>query len=94
MENDLAKSIAVVQGHFIQLQRNFYPSSMAPRKRLLSNQGYESARSTEEELPSTDEEEAVGVSGTDNAGIPGDVQACSNQRLTTSSSPIVIVRSH
>ena len=39
LENDLAKSVAVVQGHLALLQRNFYTSSMAPRKRLLSNQG-------------------------------------------------------
>ena len=35
LENDLAKSIAVVQGHLALLQRNFYTGNMAPRKRLL-----------------------------------------------------------
>ena len=94
LENDLAISIAVVQGHLALLQRNFYTGNMAPRKRLLSNQGSELSRDTEEEILSTDEEEAVGVSRTENAGNPGDVQACSNQCVTTNSSPNVIVSSH
>ena len=91
LENDLAKSIAVVQGHLALLQKTFYTGNVALRKRLLSNQA---ARSTEEEIISTDEEEAVGVSGMENAGNPGDVQACSNECVTTSLSPNVTVSSH
>ena len=49
IENDLAKSIAAVQGHLALLHRNFYTGTMPPRKRLLSNPGSESARTIEEE---------------------------------------------
>jgi len=68
IEDDLAKSLAIVNSHFDLLRGNFHTT--APQKRLLSD----SAGTSEENIP-VDEEAVPSI---EDAGNPGDVETASS----------------